>query len=67
MLDVLRHFNLSIADAADLMKIHPKTLQKWRYKGYGPKWLKIGKECRYSEREIVNWLGQYNEWLRKAE
>ncbi len=67
MIEILREFKLTVDDVSRIMDVKPATLRKWRYKGYGPKWLKIGKECRYSEREIMNWLGQYNDWLRKAE
>jgi predicted site-specific integrase-resolvase len=67
MQDVLRNFNLDTYEAAIRMGITRQTMQRWRKRGYGPKYLKVGKEYRYSEREIVSWLGEYNEWLKKAE
>lgn len=67
MQDVLRQFNLDTSEASIRMGVTRQTMQRWRKRGYGPKYLKVGKEYRYSEREIVSWLGEYNEWLKKAQ
>jgi predicted DNA-binding transcriptional regulator AlpA len=33
------------------------TLAKWRWKGIGPRWIKIGgKNVRYPESEVLAWL-----------
>jgi hypothetical protein len=34
-------------------KISIKTLQDWRFRGFGPKFLKLGKNVRYPISEIL--------------
>ena len=35
-------------EVAEMLKVSPKTLEYWRYKGGGPKYIKVGKKlARY--------------------
>lgn len=35
------------ADVAKFLKISPKTLQRWRWCGQGPSFIKVGAAVRY--------------------
>ncbi|MCW9059723.1 MAG: helix-turn-helix domain-containing protein [Gammaproteobacteria bacterium] len=47
-------------EAADLLGIKPNTLEIWRTKGKGPKFVKMGEHkqapIRYMRPEIFDWL-----------
>jgi excisionase family DNA binding protein len=43
-------------EAASLLGISRRTLQKWRLTGGGPEYLKVGKCVRYAEDCIQGWL-----------
>lgn len=48
---------LMTADAtADMLLVSKATLYAWRYKGTGPRAYRIGKELRYSESDVIDWL-----------
>ncbi len=34
----------------------PKTLQRWRWAGMPPKFVKIGRNVRYSQAELENFI-----------
>lgn len=34
------------------------TVNQWRYLKRGPRFLKIGKNVRYSEEDVLEWLDQ---------
>jgi hypothetical protein len=42
--------------AARLLDVHVWTLQKWRQRGEGPPYVKIGRLVRYSRRALAMWL-----------
>ncbi len=44
------------SDAADLLNIKPKTLQRWRWTGVGPPFIKVGRAVRYDERDLLTFL-----------
>ena len=44
------------AEAASLLGMSRRTLQKWRLTGGGPEYLKVGKSVRYAEDYIHGWL-----------
>jgi hypothetical protein len=48
------------AEAAAILNIKPNTLEIWRLKGKGPRFIKMGKEkqapIRYDEAEVLAWL-----------
>ena len=43
-------------EAASLLGMSRRTLQKWRLKGGGPEYLKIGKNVRYAKDYLYGWL-----------
>jgi predicted DNA-binding transcriptional regulator AlpA len=48
---------LSPAEAADLIKMSMSTLEAWRSKGLGPKWVKIGtRSIGYPIAELKKYL-----------
>jgi predicted site-specific integrase-resolvase len=40
---------------ADRYQISPDSLKEWRYKGVGPKYLRIGKRVRYRVTDLERW------------
>lgn len=44
------------AEAARLLNVSERTLEAWRYKGMGPKFLRISARCiRYRPQDILDW------------
>lgn len=39
--------NLKTEDAAKFLNVQPATLEQWRWNGRGPRFVKIGRSCRY--------------------
>jgi hypothetical protein len=46
------HNNLTPAEAADHYRTTEDTLRHWRYTGYGPQFIKVGKHVLYPRAEI---------------
>ena len=47
---------LTEQQAATLLNVNPRTLQKWRVKGGGPPFVRISRRCiRYRPRDIRHW------------
>ncbi len=43
--------------AAEMLSIDRRTLQKWRIEGLGPKFVRLSKKCvRYSLKDISKWI-----------
>lgn len=42
-------------ELATYLNLPPQTLKLWRHKGYGPKFLKIGKHVRYRWADVEKW------------
>jgi predicted DNA-binding transcriptional regulator AlpA len=40
--------------AADFLGISVRTLQAWRVRGGGPRYVKLGRSVRYQHRELVS-------------
>jgi predicted site-specific integrase-resolvase len=40
---------------AERYQISPDSLKEWRYKGRGPKYIRIGKRVRYRESDLLRW------------
>jgi hypothetical protein len=36
--------------------ISPRTFQRWRQRGCGPKFMRIGNQIRYAESDLKTWL-----------
>ena len=48
---------LSEQEASQLLGISPKTLARWRWKGVGPAYVKVGvRAVRYREDDLRNFL-----------
>jgi len=39
-------------EVAEYLKVSPKTLQAWRFRGRGPTFRKIGRICLYEESDL---------------
>jgi excisionase family DNA binding protein len=46
----------SPAQVAERLQIPERTLNDWRYKGVGPRYLRIGKHVRYRRADVEDWL-----------
>lgn len=42
--------------AAEFLNLSPKTLCNWRCHGKGPKFCKIGRNVRYRQQDLEDWL-----------
>ncbi|ADJ47656.1 hypothetical protein AMES_5831 [Amycolatopsis mediterranei S699] len=47
-------------DLSTFLGIPVKTLRDWRFKGYGPQWLRLGKHVRYDPETVRRWLDTLN-------
>lgn len=47
---------MSASEAAALLGLSPKTLEKWRSEGKGPSSIRLGRRVAYSRGAIVQWL-----------
>lgn len=47
---------LTEAEVADLLRIPAGTLKKWRTRGDGPPFTRVGRLVRYREQELDAWL-----------
>jgi hypothetical protein len=47
---------LDTHQTARLLDIKPKTLEVWRWRGFGPAFRKIGHLVRYEEAEVLAWV-----------
>ena len=47
---------LTTTQTAALLNIRPKTLEQWRWRGCGPRFIKVGKNCRYRKDDLETYL-----------
>jgi len=48
---------LTESQAASLLGFTPRALQMWRYRGGGPKFVKISSRAvRYRRRDLLDWI-----------
>lgn len=38
------------------LSIKPNTLENWRLRGKGPRYIKVGRSVRYAEADVIAWL-----------
>lgn len=43
-------------EVADMLRIHPGTIERWRREGHGPAWSRLGRDVRYRPAEVRRWL-----------
>jgi excisionase family DNA binding protein len=46
---------LSAQEAAELLRISPVTLSRWRIEGRGPEYRKFGRRVRYGRTDLITW------------
>lgn len=44
------------AETAKLLGVKLGTLEQWRWRGVGPKWVKVGRLVRYAESELNDYI-----------
>lgn len=49
---------LSTQEAAGYLRVNPRTVANWRYRGYGPRFVRIGHLAFYRQKELDEWLEQ---------
>ena len=47
---------LTTAQAAELLQVKTATLEQWRWRGCGPRFVKVGRSCRYRRGDIDAYL-----------
>ncbi|PKQ35395.1 MAG: hypothetical protein CVT61_06225 [Actinobacteria bacterium HGW-Actinobacteria-11] len=47
---------LTTEQLAEQLQIPKRTLEDWRYRGVGPKSVRLGKRARYRSNDIEDWL-----------
>lgn len=46
---------LNQAEAAGLLRISERTLERWRVEGVGPRFRRFGRRVIYSKLDLENW------------
>jgi excisionase family DNA binding protein len=47
---------LSIEDLADLLQVPKTTIYEWRYRGEGPRSIRVGKYVRFHPDDVAIWV-----------
>jgi excisionase family DNA binding protein len=51
---------LTPEEVAELLKVHPGTLENWRVRGEGPPFVKLGNKrrspVRYRRKDVDDWI-----------
>ncbi len=47
---------LTEGELSALIKVPTKSLQRWRWAGFGPKFVKLGHAVRYRRSDIDDWI-----------
>jgi hypothetical protein len=42
--------------AAEILAVNPRTLEGWRFKGGGPRFVRVGRRVRYRMRDLRAWI-----------
>ncbi len=56
MTNVVSFPRLTEKEAATLLGVSVRTMQNWRQTGAGPRFFKIGRAVRYSERDLADFV-----------
>ena len=51
--------HLTATELAERLRMSPGTLQNWRTKGFGPKYIKFGKHVLYPIALVEQWENSY--------
>ena len=49
---------LNAAQVAEMLQVPIATLYAWRYRGFGPKAIKVGRHLRWRRRDLDAWLDE---------
>lgn len=52
---------LTPGEAAQLLKVQPRTLQSWRYLKIGPKYTRVGGRVRYRNEDLEAYVKERHE------
>lgn len=52
----MAHNLLTTAEVAARLRTPEATCRYWRYTGYGPKWIKVGRRALYDEEDVERFL-----------
>jgi len=47
---------LTTPQVAEILGLAENTLEIWRHRGIGPKFLKFGRACRYRRADLEAWI-----------
>ena len=47
---------LSVLEVADLLQVPVKTIYDWRYRGEGPRPMRLGKYLRFDPADVAVWI-----------
>jgi len=47
---------LSVEELAGLLQVPPRTIYDWRYRGDGPKPIRVGRYLRFDPADVAHWL-----------
>ncbi len=50
------HDLLTESEAAAFLRLQPVTLKKWRFRGRGPAYVRLGSAIRYERRALLDYL-----------
>lgn len=50
--------NMKVDAAAEYLALSASTLNKWRIRGEGPRFLKLGRAVVYRSQDLDDWLSQ---------
>ncbi len=54
----MRNDHVNTEQAARILMVGKRTLEKWRAKNYGPKYEKVGSSIYYRIPKLYYWLGK---------
>jgi hypothetical protein len=46
---------LNQRETAEALRVSPRSLERWRVSGFGPRFVKAGRRVLYSEQEVEAW------------
>jgi excisionase family DNA binding protein len=47
---------MTTEEVAAYLRVPPRTVEAWRYKGTGPPGIRVGKHVRYRRTDVEAWL-----------
>ncbi|GAA2448470.1 helix-turn-helix domain-containing protein [Streptomyces macrosporus] len=50
---------LTSDEVAEILGVDRRTVPQWRYRGYGPDWVKIGTHVRYRPQDVEAYIAAH--------